>query len=153
MDADVWKEILQWSHALVVAPLALFLWWVARQWVTAKNKDDDEFRRELVRLDSAVAELKSGQVDQGVLWQKVDDLKDRLTRIEANIPNGELRTLLYRFSSLESRLDENLVMLRESFKQNSMEHKEWKLSTDELRQRTARNEDRIEQILERLPRP
>lgn len=72
---------LGWLHGLAIAPLAVVAWWALTRWMNRK--------------DSALDRLT----------EAVGDVRERLTRIEAKLPNGELGVILFRMGEIEKKLE------------------------------------------------
>jgi regulator of replication initiation timing len=83
--------------------------------------------------------------EENILWPKVDDLTARLVRIEASLPNGELKTLLYRFNSLENKLDTTMGDLKAMVSHVSEEQRRHNAESEDWKRRIVRLEDRQEQ--------
>lgn len=73
--------------------------------------------------------------EEDEIWPMVQNIRDRLIRIEANLPNGELRALLVRFDQVESKLSE----IHGEVKGHNHEAEDWK-------RRIALNENRLDRI-------
>lgn len=89
---------LTWLHGVVFSALLAMVAWLTRMWMTRKDKKVDD-------LDS-----------------QYDDLKERLIRIEAKMPNGELSTIVYRMGEI----DKKLVTVLEHVDEHNKEAEDWK---------------------------
>jgi len=125
---------LSWIHGLLVLPLGVAIWWALRTWVIRKDQQVDKLKDDLIYLQGAFGEIRVEHKDikedirghiereENMLWPKVEDLKDRLVRIESAMPNGELKTLIYRFGKLEDSLTKALDHVQE----HDRESEQWK---------------------------
>ena len=148
------------SAAAVLAVLIALVGFLGRYWFNTINKSLEKTNDRLGVAREQRSELK-GRVDElmhehdsikddirahvereeTLLWPKVDDLTARLIRIEASLPNGELRTLLYRFNAMETKLDASMRTVLSAVETVSSEQRTHDLESEDWKRRILRLED------------
>ena len=153
--ATHWEAVV--VTAVAVVSLAGFM---VRYWFNAVNKDIMVGRTERAHLAGRVEALmvehqgiKSdirGHVEreETLLWPKVDNLMDKfnkienqMIRIEAGMPNGELKTLLVRFTAMEAMFKETVKRLDRSVDDVFNEQRTHNHESEEWKRRIVRLED------------
>jgi hypothetical protein len=133
------------------AALGLLLWTIGRG-TMARIKDLEQANAEkngrLLELESEHREIREdirGHIEreEGMLWPKVDDLTNRLIRIEASLPNGELRTLLFRFSTLEKMLETAVGDVKTAVAEVRNEQRAHEAGAQDWKERIVRLEDKL----------
>jgi molecular chaperone GrpE (heat shock protein) len=154
-------EILNHWEMIVtfIVTLVGLLGFMVRHWFNNVNKDLEAARLSQAHLEGAVAALNHeydsikndirGHVDreEKLLWPKVDGLLEqfnamttRLVRIEANLPNGELRTLLTRFTAMEAMFQSTVIRLTDTIDEVEAEQKEHNHEAEDWKRRIVRLE-------------
>lgn len=131
----------QWvlgGGALAIA--GTLLWAIGRS-IMARLKGLEDQTPRIATLQNEV----TGHIqrEEHTLWPKVDDLLVRVTRMESNMPNGELRQMLSEFSALKTRMDITLTSLEKTVAEIQVEQRAHNKEAEPWKQRIIRLEDRL----------
>lgn len=89
---------MEWVYGLAVLPLAAIAWWALTRWISRKDTALDR------------------------LTEQLQGIRERLTKIEARLPNGELGVIVFRMGEIERKLG----VVLEHVDEHNKEAEDWK---------------------------